>query len=109
MLSAFGLSNTRSSIINWELYLKIIGILQCHTASREVYAEFWLKFFNLYNLPELPLKGMLETVELLARGCFTKTSTLVSESFATSFHDTLKAKNLIVGMLGDCVDMVRFK
>lgn len=85
MLSAFGISKTRASVVNWELYLKIVSILLFYSASRETYVDFWLKYFNLYNLPELPLEGMMKSIELLARGCYTQTSTLVSESFAKSF------------------------
>ena len=108
-MSAFGISNTRASVINWDLYLKIVSILQFHTASRETYVEFWLKYFNLYNLPELPLEGILKSVELLARGCYTQSSTLVSESFAKNFNQMLKENDLIVGPLSESVDMVQFK
>ena len=109
MLSAFGISNTRASVVNWDLYLKILSILQFYTASREIYVDFWLKYFNIYNLPELPLDGMMKSIELLARGCYTQTSTLVSESFAKNFQFMLQSKNLIVGPLSESVDMVEFK
>ena len=89
MLTAFGISNTRASVVNWDLYLKIVSILQFYTASREIYVDFWLKYFNVYNLPELPLEGMMKSIELLARGCYTETSTLVSESFAKTFLSLL--------------------
>jgi hypothetical protein len=71
--------------------------------------EFWLKYFNLYNLPALPLEGILKSVELLARGCYTQSSTLVSESFAKNFNQMLKENDLIVGPLSESVDMVQFK
>lgn len=109
MLSAFGISNTRASVVNWDLYLKIVSILQFYTASREVYVDFWLKYFNIYNLPELPLDAMMKSIELLARGCYTQTSTLVSETFAKNFQIMLETKNLIVGPLSESVDMVGFK
>ena len=109
MLSAFGISNTRASVVNWDLYLKIVSILQFYTASREVYVDFWLKYFNIYNLPELPLDAMMKSIELLARGCYTQSSTLVSETFAKNFQIMLETKNLIVGPLSESVDMVGFK
>lgn len=96
-------------MISWDIYLKIVSILEYHTAKREVYVDFWLKYFNLYNLPELPLEGILKSIELLARGCYTQDSTLLSESFAKGFHETLREKNLITGMFNENIDMIRFK
>lgn len=87
----------------------MVSVLQFHTASQETYIDFWLNFFNLYNLPELPLAQMLRNVELLARGCYTLTPTLVSESFAKNFLDILKNNNLITGPLNESVDMILFK
>lgn len=96
-------------MINWETYLKIVSILEYHTAKREVYVDFWLKYFNQYNLTELPMEGILKAIELLARGVYTNTSTLVSKYFAKTFQKTLTEKNLITGVLSENIDMIRFK
>ena len=72
---------------------------------------FCLKFFNLYNQPLIPKIEIMETLELLARGCYTTTSTIVSEQFALNFYSILLQKGCCVKAVNGTwsVNMVAFK
>ena len=43
VLAALGIYNSRASVIDWQLYLKIQSIFKYHTAAKEILVDFWLK------------------------------------------------------------------
>lgn len=93
--------------IDWDGYLKMHAILKYYSASRDEFIDFWIKFFNPYNQPSLKKEEITENIELLSRGCFTASSTLVSENFAQGFYQMLKDKGCTQG--DSNIDMVAFK
>ena len=95
-----------SSVIDFKTYLKILQFLKYYNASREDYLAFWQKFFNPSNIPEVAEGDMMESLELLARGRFTRTSTLISESFAKDFIKVLKDEGRT--LRGGNIDMIDF-
>lgn len=55
---------------------------------------------NPYNLPEIKKTDFKKDMELIARGCFTKSSTLISESYSEQMYELLKQKGCLL-KLGD--------
>lgn len=55
MLKAIGLQvyNPKTKV-NWNMFLKIQSILRYYTATKDVYFDFWMRFFNPNNFPQLP-------------------------------------------------------
>jgi len=53
----------------------------------------------------------MESLELLARGCYTTTSTIVSEQFALNFYTELKDNGCCYKAVNgkESIDMVAFK
>jgi hypothetical protein len=48
IVGALGLQNSRASVIDWDLFLKIQSLFKYHTATREVYVDFWQKVSYLF-------------------------------------------------------------
>lgn len=106
IMNALGVKVHPSSVIDFKTYLKILQFLKYYNASREDYLGFWQKFFNPSNIPEVAEGDMMESLELLARGRFTRTSTLISESFAKDFIKVLKDEGCVLP--GGNIDMIDF-
>lgn len=49
-----------------------------------------LQFFNQYSQPEVEGKEIFSSLELLSRGAFTQTSTMVSTEYADSVYAVIK-------------------
>ena len=48
VLGALGIYNSRGSVIDWQLYLKIQSIFKYHTAAKDILVDFWLKVSSIF-------------------------------------------------------------
>ena len=83
-------------LIHWTQYLTIQATLNVFTANPHAYVKMWLKIFNPFNLPYIRKSALMQDMELLARGCFTKEATLISEQFARDVYTRISDMNLLL-------------
>jgi len=96
-MDALGLSiSNKSSIVDWNAFLKLKTVLKYFTATKDQMLEFWMKFLNPQNVPTVPRQTLYIELELLARGSFTTMPTLISHEFAEGFIKMLDNRKCII-------------
>ena len=82
-------------MVNLRQYMQFNSLFKFYSPPFSVFLEFWISFLNPLNQPQLPKADFVNSLELLARGRMTTTSTLISESYAKGFFDMLKQKKCV--------------
>jgi hypothetical protein len=64
---------------------------------------------NPYNLPEIKKEDFMTDMELIARGCFTKNSTLISRSYSEQMYQLLKQKGCLLKQGDGDIDSLKLQ
>ena len=78
--------------LNWDHFLRLNALTTNGSASKDEFIAFWLKFINPSGGRFIAKRDILKRFELLARGSYTDTATIVSTGFAKGIYDYLKSK-----------------
>ena len=75
--------------------MRLSALTTYATASKDEYIVFWLKFINPAGGRFITKRDIVKRFELLARGSYTDTATIVSTGFAKGIYAYLKSKGCI--------------